>query len=137
MRLVFLILVALIVTACGSSPTASTLTGQGVVDAFKAAGLEAESPQPMTEDDYGMSAITADEGIRFLVPSICPDCGGRVMIFNDPEKLQAMKGYYLKVEEVAGQKSWLYENGPVLVQINGDLPEEQAKKYEAALTGLQ
>jgi hypothetical protein len=33
--------------------------------------------------------------------------------------------------------SWVFVKDNIVVQINGDLPEEQAKKYEAALNGLK
>ena len=55
-----------------------------VVDEFIAAGLEAEDPRPMTKDDYGPAPMTAVEGTRFLIPSLCADCGGRIFSFSSP-----------------------------------------------------
>ncbi len=111
----------------------STVTPQDVINAFKAMGLEAENVRAMTKDDYGLSPM-ASEGMRFYIPSLGADKGGRVMYYDDPAILQAAKTYY---EELGKSSaiffSWVFVNGNILVQINGELPEEQAVKYESAL----
>jgi hypothetical protein len=40
-------------------------------------------------------------------------------------------------KENAAFFSWVFVKDNILVQINGNLPEEQAKKYEAALNALK
>lgn len=115
----------------------STITPQDVIDAFKAAGLEAENVRAMTKDDYGIAPM-ASEGLRFYIPSLGADEGGRVMYYEDPVILQAAKTYY---EELGKSSSiffsWVFVNGNILVQINGDLPEEQALRYQSALMDVK
>jgi hypothetical protein len=108
-----------------------------VVDAFKSAGLECESPSPMTKADYGAAPDVAIEGTHFLVPSVCSDCGGRIMSFSSAEDLQLTKAYYDNLGKVSTAFfSWVFVRDNILVQINGDLPETSAHKYEAALLNL-
>ena len=48
-----------------------------------------------------------------------------------------LKGYYVALgRESAAFFSWVFENDLVIVQINGDLPETKARKYEAALNSI-
>lgn len=108
-----------------------------VVDAFTAAGLEAENPRPMTVDDYGFAPLVAIEGTRFLIPSLCSDCGGRILSFTSIEDLEKTRAYYVDLgKESAAFFSWTFVKDNILVQINGDLPEEQARQYEAALNAM-
>jgi len=91
----------------------------------------------MTKDDYGMAPMTAVEGIRFLIPSLCPDCGGRVLSFASPEDLEMTKAYYVELGRASAIFfSWVFVKDNILVQINGDLPEERAKQYEVALGAI-
>ena len=128
-------LIVLALTACGAK--AAEYTCQQAIDALKAAGLEAESPRVMTKDDYGLAPMLATEGMRFLIPSLCDDCGGRVFAFSSSEDLDKTKTFY---DELGKQSalffSWTFAQGNILIQINGDLPEDQAKKYEQALGTL-
>lgn len=71
----------------------ATSTADAVVAAFKAAGLEAEQPQPLTKDDYGLAPLVGS-GLRFLVPSLCADCGGRVFVVPDDGERARLKGFY-------------------------------------------
>jgi hypothetical protein len=66
------------------APTLTPATGPTLPDilaAFRAAGLEAESARAMTRDDYGLAPLLGT-GYRFLIPSLCPDCGGRLYQFD-------------------------------------------------------
>jgi len=112
-------------------------TAQAVA-AFKAAGLEVESVTPMTKDDYGLAPMTAVEAIRFLIPSLCSDCGGRVFSFASQADLDLVRNYYVQLgKSSAAFFSWTFVNGNVLVQINGDLPEAKARLYETALGKIE
>lgn len=112
--------------------------GQNVVNAFKSAGLEAEGTYQMTKDDYGLAPLMAVEGLRFFIPSLCSDCGGRIMSFDDPTGLEATKAYYVELgKSSAALFSWVFVKDNILVQINGDLPEDRALKYQAALETMQ
>ena len=109
-----------------------------VISAFKAAGLDAESPTLMAKKDYGLAPMSAVQGIHFLVPSLCSDCGGRVFSFNTKEDLDLTNEYYVKFgKSSAALFSWTFQKDNILVQINGDLPEDKAKLYEAALNNLK
>ena len=109
-----------------------------VLDAFLSAGLEAEPNHPMTKDDIGLAPNVFVEGTRFVIPSICPDCGGRIMSFDDPTRLDVMFTYY---DEIGKSSpiffSWLFIHENILVQINGGLPQATAMKYKEALESLK
>jgi len=119
------------------TPAFQKWTSTDVVNIFKSAALEVEEPRPMTKDDYGMAPMRAIEGTRFLIPSLCSDCGGRIFSFSNQEDLDLTKTYY---EELGKSSaiffSWVFVKDNILVQINGDLPEEKARQYEASLNSL-
>jgi hypothetical protein len=108
------------------------------VNAFQSAGLEAENARPMTTDDYGMAPMTAVEGTRFLVPSLCQDCGGRILTFASQQDLELTREFYVEAGRTSALLfSWVFSKDNVLVQVNGDLPEDKARQYEAALNAMQ
>lgn len=109
-----------------------------VVNAFQGAGLEAENPRTMTKDDYGMAPMTAVEGTRFLIPSLGQDSGGRILSFAAQQDLDLMRQYYVELGRSSALFfSWVFVSDNVLVQINGDLPEDKAMQYEAALIAME
>lgn len=113
-------------------------TADQVIEAFKAAGLEAENPTVMTRDDFGRAPYSADKGIHFFVPSLCSDCGGRVFSFPDLESRDLMETYYVGLGRLsAASYSWVFVRDNILVQINGDLPDAKAAKYKEALENLK
>ena len=119
-------------------PAAQQRTSAAVVAAFKAVGLEAEQPRPMTKDDYGAAPMLATEGTRFLIPSLGNDAGGRVFVFASQAALEKTKAYYDELgKESAMFFSWTFADDLTLVQINGDLPEEKARQYEVALKAME
>lgn len=92
----------------------------------------------MTKDDDGMALMVAVEGTSFLIPSLGEDRGGRIRSFDSPEDLEKTKAYSVKLgKESAAFFSWVFVKDNILVQIDGNLPEEHAKKYEAALNALK
>lgn len=132
-KLLTISLILLTLVACGGK----VITPQQVIDAFKASGLEAEDTYAMTAQDYGLGPMVATEGIRFLVPSLCEGCGGRVVAFANEADRDELRAYYDEAGRVSAVLfSWTFVNGNILVQINGDLPEETAKKYANALNSL-
>ncbi|MBM4467291.1 MAG: hypothetical protein FJ014_17345 [Chloroflexi bacterium] len=91
----------------------------------------------MTKDDYGLAPMRAVEAVRFLIPSLCEDCGGRLFSCETQEDVDAMREYYESLSEVSAMFfSWVFVRDNIVVQINGDLPEEQARQYEAALNTI-
>jgi hypothetical protein len=73
--------------------------------------------------------------VRFLIPSLCPDCGGRAFV-GSVEEIQQISAYYNILSQAsAAFFSWVFisPDGRAMIQINGDLPEEQANRYSAVL----
>ena len=141
-------MVTVIVTATPVPPTATpqaTPTSvyvkwkvSQVIDVLKKAGLEVEKASNMTKDDYGLAPMSATEGIRFLVPSLCSDCGGRLYSFATADDLRLSQDYYVKLGKIsAAFFSWVFVKDNVLIQIGGTLPEATARKYEAALNNMK
>lgn len=105
-----------------------------VIAEFKAAGLEAERVYKMTPADYGPAPLVGEDAQRFVIPSVCPDCGGRLfLVTNDDDRARLHAHYEELAKASALFFSWVFECKDLLLQINGDLPEEKAKQYEAAL----
>lgn len=116
---------------------AGRFTADEVVAAFQAAGLEAESARPLTRDDYGMAPLLGD-GLRFLIPSLCEDCGGRVFVIEDVEDRDRLARYFRDLSEISAMLfSHVFVRDNIVVQINGDLPDERAAEYERALAELE
>jgi hypothetical protein len=143
-RVVELVVTATPKPTSPTQPSAAAPSGfvvwdvQQVLDAFLAVGLEATDSRPMISDDYGLVPMLALDGIRFFIPSICSDCGGRIMSFADAEKLQIVRDYYGQMGRFSAILfSWVFVKENILVQLNGALPEADARKYEAALSSLQ
>ena len=108
-------------------------TAQDVVSAFKNAGLEAENPTPMGPKNYGFAPYVC-KGVRFLIPSLGEDSGGRILACPNAADRDAIAGYYERLaKKSAAFFSWVFVKGNVVVQINGDLEEDKARKYERAI----
>lgn len=134
-RLLLSIVLALFLAACSSTAT-PVLTGDDVANAFKDAGLEAENVRPLTREEYGLAPFVGT-GTRFFVPSLGENNGGRIIVTETAEDADLIEAFYVE----AGQQSALFfshvfRNGNIVVQINGDLPDETAAEYEAALMSL-
>ena len=109
-----------------------------IIRAIRAAGLENENAHLMTAEEYGSIPALAVQGIRFSLPSICPDCGGLVLSFNDPAALTATETYYAEVtaENNPDLSSWVFVKDNILLQLSGQLSEAQAFRYGAILIRL-
>lgn len=130
-------------TPTAAPPTATTAPvfarwdTAAVVKAFTAAGLEADGVKAMAPTDYGAAPMTAKEGVRFLIPSLGANNGGRILTFTTAEDLAGTQRYYVELgRQNALFFSWVYVKDNALVQINGTLPPEKAKAYELALNGM-
>jgi hypothetical protein len=135
----------LLLTACGppgvEQPTApaTAVTSAEVVAAFAAAGLEAEHPRPMAIADYGMAPRRTEDATHFLIPSLGTDASGRVMVFERLEDLTETRDYFEELGRRDEQfRSWVLTREPllVLVQLNGELAEERAQRYDEVLQDL-
>jgi predicted small secreted protein len=119
------------------TPRFNKWTASEAADYIIQQGLEFESPRPMTPDDYGFAPMVADEAIRFLLPSLCSDCGGRLFSFTSEEDLEKTKSYYTDLaEESALFFSWVFSEDNILIQMNGDLSESKAVQYKEVLENL-
>jgi hypothetical protein len=108
-------------------------TSEDVIVAFKNSGLEAENSTPMGPKSYGFAPYVC-KGSRFLIPSLGNDSGGRVLVCPNTEERDAIAGYYERLgKKSAAFFSWVFIKGNTVVQINGDLEEEKARKYERAI----
>lgn len=120
---------------CGSGGTA--VTSSDVVAEFRKAGLEAESPAEMAAQDYGAAPFVG-EGTRFLIPSLGEGKGGRVVVTDNRADADNLANYYTSLGEgSAAFFSWVFQKDNIIVQINGELPEDQARQYEAALNAME
>jgi hypothetical protein len=107
-----------------------------VVNAFLAAGLECVDPQPMPQD-ASVAPFVATEATRFLIPSLCETCSGRIYSFDNPADLETARAYYVTLGEADAQFfSWVFVRDNLLVQLHGDLPEDWARRYESALMNM-
>jgi len=121
-----------------ATPVFQVWASPQAANAFSAAGLESVDVRPITKDDYGMAPMTAVEGSRFLVPSLCADCGGRIFSFASQQDLEAIEAYYVELGRSSSLFfSWVFVKDNILVQINGDLDEGLARQYEAALDAME
>lgn len=107
--------------------------------AIQAAGLEYAAPRPMTKTDYGFAPYVCTDGaIRFLLPSVCADCGGRLYNCANQADRDSLAKYYADLgKSSAAFFSWVFARDNLLIQINGDLPEPKARAYETVLNGLK
>lgn len=115
-------------------------SSEEVVVAFEDEGLEVGDFYPVEEDkDFEKSPTpnTFEEGTRFEIPSLGKDSGGRVFVFEDRENLQVLRDYYRELENMPvfgpSLHSHLYDDGLVLLQINGELPKSEADRYGEVL----
>lgn len=109
-----------------------------VLAAFDSHGVELGEVRPMTRDDFGPAPYVAVEAMRFLVPSLGEGRGGRLLIFDEQEDLDITRHYYVELGEAGTMFfSHVFSRDNVLIQINGDMPDEQAATYEAALLAME
>lgn len=135
MRRFVAVLIGLILLGC--SPKFDRWTPDQGIAALQASGLECTSPRAMTAQDYGLAPM-GKTGIRFLIPSLGGDAGGRLIAFEDKAQLDKARTYYVELGKgSAAFFSWVYVRDNLLLQINGKLPEAQAKAYEAALQAMK
>jgi hypothetical protein len=108
--------------------------------AFEEEGLEVGDFYPVEQEpQWNRSPVpkTYEEGTRFEIPSLGRDPGGRVFVFEEQEDLEVMRDYYVQIVEMPifgpSPHSHLYQDGLVLLQINGQLPKTEADRYGEVL----
>ena len=106
---------------------------EDVIASFKRTGLEAEKPTKMRPKDYGMAPYVCT-GLRFLIPSLGADSGGRIFACPNDADRDAIARYYQDLgRRSAAFFSWVFVKGNVVVQINGDLDDQTSEKYKEAI----
>lgn len=124
------LLVLILLISCISN---KSITGNDVIESFKKANLEAENPYKMGPEDYGLGPYVC-EGTRFLIPSLGENNGGRIFICESQEELKSLEEYYKKLGKTSAMFfSWTFHKDNILVQLNGSLNEDIAKKYKDAI----
>jgi hypothetical protein len=112
---------------------AALIPAEDVIAAFKAAGLQAEGARPLTIADYALVPYVC-QGLRFFIPSLGPDNGGRIFICDNKGDEDTLSSYYQSFGQPGSEFfSWVFVKGNIVVQINGALPEATANQYEAAI----
>ena len=115
-------------------------TPESIVKAFEEEGLEVGDYYAIEQEqdwDESPARKTYEKGVRFEIPSLREDAGGRVFVFDEREDLGAMVAYYEGIEESSTFGSELeshlyteqYPSGYVLLQINGKLSKDKADRY--------
>ncbi|AIQ63328.1 stress protein [Paenibacillus stellifer] len=134
---VFLIVAVFIFSGCSSNNSASSVSLDDVIAKFKAAGLEAENATDITNKTMGMAPMKFEEGKRILVPSLGEDAGGRVFVFKKTSDLEELKSYYDELGKSSAMLfSHTYVKGNVLLQMSGDMEQEQFDKYKKVMDEL-
>jgi hypothetical protein len=129
--------------AAGTFASFGMPSSEEVVLAFEEEGLEVGDYYPVEEEmGWGKSPVpnTFEEATRFEIPSLGRDAGGRVFVFENRENLKVVHDYYKELEDMPifgpALHSHLYEDGLVLLQINGELPKQKADQYGEVLENV-
>jgi len=108
-----------------------------VVNVFTDRRLEVEEPEFITETDrFGLPAKTK-ELIKFSIPSVGKEIQGCILVFELKEDLRKNRNYYSDLNDKGHPYTWSFLKDNILLVIDGAVPEEKAKQYESALTGLK
>jgi hypothetical protein len=107
-------------------------SAEEVVQAFRDEGLEVGEVQPIRRElDRSFLPKIYEEQVRFSIPSQGENIGGRVFTFESQEDLEQVREHY---EGFGGPFfSYVYVEGNVLVQLPGEVPEDQADRYGEVL----
>jgi hypothetical protein len=127
------LVVALLLAGCGDTG-APAITGQGVLDQFKAAGLQIENIKP-AGDEMKQVPQGYKENLAFTTPSLGGQ-GGQVFVCDLKAGCDAIYAYFDSIKALAGPYLYQSPSGMVVVQLNNKLDPVEAAKYEAVVKGL-
>ena len=116
-----------------------------ILQAFYDAGLNVMEPKIMTRNDYGIAPLLAEEAVSFGAQfaefvfenedgSIDQFNYGRLFLVRDENDLQTMKAVYDDLgKEAAMLYSHTYSKGDILLQMGGDVSDEDFALYTAVI----
>lgn len=123
----------LILSACGNA--GSSPSTADVVQQFKEDGLEVGETSELPNKEFGN---IREEGIRLLIPSLGDDAGGRVFLFDNEDDMATAKSYYNELGNAGAMfYSHTHTTGNLLFQMNGDMSDEDFKKYADSMDKLK
>lgn len=129
----FLLLTITLLVACGGNESSSTT--DDVIQNFKDDGLEVGEVSELPNKEYGN---TREEGKRVLIPSLGEDTGGRLFRFDNEKDLKEAKKYYDDLADAGPMfYSHTHQKGNFLLQMNGDMTDEDFKKYADSLDKVE
>lgn len=108
-----------------------------VITAFHSAGLEAEVVRGASKEERdGLFPGIGVEARRFQISTNEGEMG-IVVCLNNRDDLEHIQGYYLALNRSLPQfRSWLFVQDNILLQINHEVPERQARAYANVLYTL-
>ncbi|WP_433775603.1 stress protein [Bacillus wiedmannii] len=107
------------------------VTTTSLISEFQKAGLEAENAADLEQKEFGNMR---KDGKRILTPKLGEDKGGRVFEFSKKEDLEKAKKYYDDLSNSAPMLfSHTYAKGNFLLQMNGDMKDEEFNKYKEVM----
>ncbi|MFL2142300.1 MAG: DUF1002 domain-containing protein [Ruoffia tabacinasalis] len=116
-----------------------------ILQAFYDSGLNVMEPKIMTRNDYGIAPLLAEEAVSFGAQfaefvfenedgSIDQFNYGRLFLVRDENDLQTMKAVYDDLgKEAAMLYSHTYSKGDILLQMGGDVSDEDFALYTAVI----
>jgi hypothetical protein len=110
-------------------------SSEEVVQAFRDRGLEVGKSYPVEQEpgwDERPVPKTYEEATRFEIPSLGEDSGGRVFVFRSQRSLNTVREYYEGLP--TSIRPYVYVENGVLLQLNGNMSESEARKYKDVLT---
>lgn len=151
MRLIF-VLIALLLVACSpatvaeptptvaptptpAEPTPAALTGQQVIDAFVAAGLEISDVRIGERAEGSLLPNTYDENLEFTVAEVAPK-GGQIFICRAKEYCDALMGHFDTYKNFGGPYFYQSPGDLVVAQLNKGLSVDTAEKFKAVIEAL-
>ncbi len=124
---------AIILGGCASG--GKDVKADQVLKAFEKAGLNMSDSVTMKTEDFDPAApVAATEGIQFTTET----GAGTVLIFKSSSDVDKMKKVYEELAKIApGLSPKVVTHGNALLQIGGDMPEEEFNKFKDALKGIK
>jgi hypothetical protein len=107
-----------------------------VLSALQASELNVEVlPSGKKDGELGMFIPVEEK--RFRVHIDGKDADGVILTFYSKDDLVKMENYYQELGQALPRfKSWVFVTDNVLLQINGNLPENQAVRFEQAVDSM-